>query len=423
MSGGSLFALAGDGRAGEGRLSEINGVSLEAIRDRFSDDLHNRIMPLIYDVCYDKQHGGFTCEVNFDGSLATSEKNMWYQTRGLWLLCYYYNHFNKDPKYLEAARKTRDFLVRFGRDEDGYWYFRLTRAGKPVRPSSDSIHSDIFALYGFTEHYRATKDESSLAIADETVHKIMKRILDPSFQYMPDNEPGTSILGVWLHLLGGLTQLAMLTDDKAIESLARFCRRRITQYHVREDLQYTFEWLQSDLQPFPEQEYRFALNGHAIETAWILMIEALRIRDRRLFDIALKMTRWHLQMGWDDEGGGGLVGAVSPENRSMRGDGSKSSWRCDEALVALILAVEFTHAQWAIQWYDKVRRYAYATFTDPSTGRWVWHAARDGSRYKRPRIENFHHPRSVMLNIESLNRMIGRKGQAAAFPATDDASQ
>ena len=56
-----------------------------------------------------------------------------------------YNRYEKRDEWLEIARHGIDFVTKYGRDEAGDWFFRLTREGKPVlhpyNPNSTALFS------------------------------------------------------------------------------------------------------------------------------------------------------------------------------------------------------------------------------------------------------------------------------------------
>ena len=79
---------------------------------------------------------------------------MWYQGRGLWVYSYLYNHFGGD-QYLEIAKKTRDFLLRHGRDREGNWVVSLDREGRVTAPATRRGYAGMFVAEGLQEYARA----------------------------------------------------------------------------------------------------------------------------------------------------------------------------------------------------------------------------------------------------------------------------
>ena len=48
-------------------------------------------------------------------------------------------------------------------------------------------------------------------------------------------------------------------------------------------------------------EGRFLNPGHSMETAWFMMKEAIIKKDNELMELAIQVTEWSLQRGWDKE--------------------------------------------------------------------------------------------------------------------------
>ena len=404
------------GLSGKRALHKIGSMSLKEHREFYRSGLLNELIPSWYKKGIDEKYGGFMCDFNADGSLRSTEKHGWYQTRGLWLFSYIYNNYDRDDRHLQIARKTKDFLLTHMRNKNGDFYHRVTREGKQLLPPIN-IHTDIHAVYGLVEYFRATHDEEVLDIAVKSAYRITERVLSPHFQHLPKLEPGTSFFGIWDHFLSSLTQLCMESDDEGIKSITRMCVRRLVQYHMDYDLEYGFIRLQPNLVPYPEKEFRKANAGHNFEAAWMLMVEALRINDRKLFHKGIDLAKWTFEPCWDVVGGGGIVGFDSPDKvLPLPGeDVIKEAWRQEEALIALMLIIEHTHDPWAIEWFDRVRTWSYKTY--PGENNW-WHrsAYRNGTPQKKePRRDNWHHPRYVMFVLQSLERQIARNGKVSDF--------
>ena len=76
--------------------------------------------------------------------------------------------------------------------------------------------------------------------------------------------------------------------------------------------------------------------------------------------------------------------------------------------------IEHTGALWARDWFSRTWNYVQERFSLKKYGSPIWIYAADRQVtyeefQRRPkRIENFHHPRHLMLNLLSLERMIKR---------------
>ena len=64
--------------------SLLAGMRLAELRDDYRDRLFRQYLPFWEKGGYDRQYGGFLCELNDDGSVAGDEKHLWYQGRAIW---------------------------------------------------------------------------------------------------------------------------------------------------------------------------------------------------------------------------------------------------------------------------------------------------------------------------------------------------
>ncbi len=59
-----------------------------------------------------------------------------------------YNEHEQNPEYLEVAKLGAEFLEKYGKDEEGNFYFSLDKNGVPIIMPYN-IFSDCFAAVGF----------------------------------------------------------------------------------------------------------------------------------------------------------------------------------------------------------------------------------------------------------------------------------
>jgi N-acylglucosamine 2-epimerase len=388
-------------------ITAIGSQPLEKLRDFHKRELSEEYIKLWDKSGIDRQYGGFFPEANEEGDPAkVTDKEMYYQGRGLWVFSYIYNHFEHHPRHLETARMARNFLVKNCRDEKGYWISKFTRDGKRIQ-GSFTIYGDIYMVQGLAEYYKAAGNKEDLDLAIESAYGVMERIVSPSYQHLngygPSHEPGTKRLATWQHFLGALVPLLRCTQDQGVALIARMCVRNILERHWHPELGVAFELLDDRFEPFrpdPLQRNRIVSGWHSIQGAWMSMDEGLRLGNRKMFLDGLEMGRMTLQRCWvDGRQFSGLMGLESPEARPREPasiDGIASG-ALDDALVFCLMAMEHTHAAWAMNWYDKVFAAGYK-YPD---------------HWKRRCL--LHHPRRLFLSIEILDRMIERGGKLSDF--------
>ena len=71
----------------------------------YKNDLITNILPFWLNTAIDEENGGiFTC-VDKKGNIYSRDKSVWFQGRSLWTFAKAYNVIDRNPKYLEAAKK------------------------------------------------------------------------------------------------------------------------------------------------------------------------------------------------------------------------------------------------------------------------------------------------------------------------------
>ena len=130
-------------------------MSLAELRQRLYDQLFQVLLPFWDKHGIDHEYGGLMCSLDYDGTLLDTGKNLWFLGRAIWVYCFLYNHFGNDPKYLEVAKRTKEFAFKYARQEDGWWAEGLSREGKILRPFS----GDTEGMYHLAEglHYRTVQ--------------------------------------------------------------------------------------------------------------------------------------------------------------------------------------------------------------------------------------------------------------------------
>ncbi|MFC1539745.1 AGE family epimerase/isomerase [Candidatus Latescibacterota bacterium] len=381
-------------------VDKIGNFTLQELRDYHQKELDEQYIALWDKYGIDWEFGGVIPYWDENGNFTSDIKEMYYLGRALWIFSYLYNHFGKNERHLKAAKMTKDFTFKYCRDENGYWISEVTREGKFVK-GSFNIYGDMYMVLGLTEYYIATGDEEARDIAIESAHGVNERIVSLDYQHLgghgSGHEPGTKRLGTWQHFLSTLTPLARETNDYGITMIARMCVRNIMERHYRPEYGVAFEYLDDMFQPFERNTHRTVSGWHSIQAAWMCMDEALRMGDKRIFMDAMEMGRLTLEKCWAEGEKGGLVSISNPEARPVESNDYAPSGATDDAIIFTLLAIEHTHAPWAVYWFDKV----------------FAHGQKHYDLWKRSCL--LHHPRRLFLDIEMLDRMIARNGRVSNF--------
>jgi len=409
---------------------KIAGMLLEELRDDYYDRMFNQYLPFWDKGGYDSVNGGFMCELRDDGSVQMDQKDIWYQGRGIWVYSFIYNHFGKEPRMLEIAKKSRDFMVKHMHKGDGTWIKTVNRNGKPVegigQGSSKDIYGAMFAAAGLIQYYRATDKEEDLELAKKSILKSVERYEKPDYDGVSlagSNKLGLRSQGHSFMLVWTLPQLLDVHDDPTLDAVAREHLDMILTKYWNDDYGISNERLYHDYSRIPELAATMA-PGHSVETHWMAMTEAIREKNGTTFNVLKNRIRRIIEMSWDYvfEGMGGNEYNVfaTPDRSEGPVFDVKSMWVHTEILIATIMSLEYTGEVWAQEWYERARAFTLRTMT---TDHGVWRQAVDryGKDKKRAGISiyrrgNFHQPRYMLMNILALDRMIKNKGKLTPFP-------
>jgi mannose/cellobiose epimerase-like protein (N-acyl-D-glucosamine 2-epimerase family) len=399
---------------------------LSELRDHYRKDLFTDFLPFMEKYVIDHELGGFMCNADHRGARVNENKLSWFEGRGTWVYSFLYNNLVKDQKYLDVARRSIDFILKSKPSNQELWPKELTREGKPLTSADGEIYGDIFIAEGLAEFSKATGQREFWDMARAILFKCLEIYDLPDYRptigqtYLgPGAKPfsGARIQGVWMVTIRLVTQMLEMRADAELEKVADRCVTAITKHHYNPEFGLINELLNHDLTR-PNDEYqRLVYTGHCIENLWMLLAEALRRRDAKLFATLSNWFRHHVEVAWDDVYGGVFRNLQDVEKNVWTLD--KVLWAQEEVLIGSMLIFEHTGAEWARQLFNKMYQYVRARYplTQQGSPLWIYASDRKVSLeafLKLPkRVENFHHPRHLMLNLLSIERMFKRRGRHA----------
>lgn len=193
--------------------------------------------------------------------------------------------------------------------------------------------------------------------------------------------------------------------DRAIEA--------ILQLHVNPEYNLHNEYRRHDYSQ-PDNEYRDYCNtGHSIETFWMLMDEAVRRRDRTLYEAARDGFKRHMAVGKDP-----VYGGYFHELRDVNSyewSVNKVLWLQEEILIGTLLMAEHTGDVWAQETFAEVDDYVRRNFARPGYRFWASGGDRTLTNLNMVRAEHYHHPRHLMLNYLAIKRLIENDGKPSGI--------
>jgi mannose/cellobiose epimerase-like protein (N-acyl-D-glucosamine 2-epimerase family) len=360
------------------------------------------------------------CYLYDDGSVQDGRKDIWYQGRGIWVYSFLYNHLDPNPKWLEMARKSRDFMVTHMHRGDGTWIDAVDRMGEPVGALDVSrggnIYGALFAAVGLIQLAEATGSEEDLALARKSIRRASEMYEDQ--KYAGISIPVTDRLGLRAQghsfmFIWTIPQLLDLEADPWFESLAVAHLEHIRSHFWNPDFGISNEILFHDYSRIPGLADQM-VPGHSIETQWMAMDAAARFGDENGVELFRNRMRRLIEMTWDHVFGG--IGDTdfhvfaSQEHPAGPEFGIKTMWAQAEVLVGTLKVYADTRDSWALDWYERTWEYIQRTMR---TDYGVWRQAVDriGKPLERPGISpyrkgNFHQPRCLMMNLLDVEKIV-----------------
>ena len=368
-------------------------------RERCRRELFETVLPFWERHGVDRQHGGFLCRLDHDGALIDDTKYHWFQGRGLWLYSFLYNRFGGDPRHLEIARATRDFLLRHGPQADGMWAESWRRDGTVMQPFRGDYYGMYFAAEGLLEYAHAALDQRSFDTALDLL-LTLRRFADSAPQ------------GYWMVNILIANQFLRRWSDARVLAMADEALEAILERHYNQATGLNMEVC---------SEPEHCVFGHSIECFWMAMEEAGRRGDAALWQRCAERIRHHLECGWDHLYGG-LANGIRvdrpcyewPTDRPVgtgveldaRGEVNynKYFWAVNEVLIATLNVWLRTQADWSLRYLEKARA-AKERFSLRDRGLPLYTLFTDrhfSFQPRQQRQDNYHLPRQLMLNLLAL---------------------
>ena len=392
---------------------------LNRYREIYHENLTASVIPFWHKHSPDWEHGGsFSC-LDRRGKVFDTKKYTWLVARSAWMFARLFNVFNKDPEYLRMAALGIDFLQQYARDEQGRYYFSLTREGAPWF-FQRKPYGAVFAMMAYLEYYRASGKELYRTEATDLFWKIHDWIQDPAKLERPRMKgvPAMSNLADVMVMAG------MALELSAVDSDPRYYEIMATALgHCKKHFHPVLRVLMENVPEDPGQEItqwpegRLFNPGHSIEVGWFMMRLLDHVPDSEMFSLALDVLEGSLDFGWDKEHGGIYYFMDIEGQPTLQLESSmKLWWPHTEAIYALVLFFCRTEdARW-LGWLEKVHQYAFSHFVDAEYGEWFGYCDRQGrpthtskgSHYKG----FFHVPRALLFSIHEIDRYLSTHGKS-----------
>lgn len=383
---------------------------INELKDFYYNELFENTLPFWTSRCVDTLHDGYLTYLDKTGNIMSTDKNGWVQGRMAWLFARIYNEYKREPEWLELAESGYRFLKDHIIDQDGRGWFQVTREGTPLRRRR-YLFVETFAVIAFAEYYRATGDKEALDLALKVlklIYKLMKEGTVPKF------EPHVQIRthSITMILISVLQNMRTCHPDGEYQDRIDIQINEIFKYFIHPEKKALLETVGPGGEFIDTPSGRTVNPGHAIETAWFIMTEAMERKDSGMLDRILPVLDWHLEAGWDKKYGGLLsfIDCKGYQPEQIEWD-MKYWWPQTEAIYASLLAGYLTGKNKYFRWFEKIHKWSFDHFPDRENGEWFGYLHYDGTVASTLKgnfwKSAFHLPRQQLFTLQLLEKMGG----------------
>ncbi len=353
---------------------------LSVYSELYKNELLDSIVPFWQKNSPDRVNGGyFTC-LDAQGNVYDTDKFVWLQGRQIWCFSMLYNKVEKKQEWLDMALLGADFLEKYGRDQNGHFYFSLTKEGLPlVQPYN--IFSDCFAVMAFSELYKITGLQKHKDIAIQTFSAINARKNNWKGKYektISGTRPMKNF-ALPMILVNLSYEMEHLLGDDFIASTVPSLLNELLEEFYKPEFGLILENISPDGKFVDSFEGRLLNPGHAIEAMWFVMDIGKRLGNQELIEKATKIMLHTLDYGWDKKYGGifYFMDVKGKPVQQLEAD-QKLWWVHVEALVALAKGYAYTGNAACLNAFNQVHDYTWKHFRDVENGEWFGYLNREG---------------------------------------------
>ncbi|MDR2474958.1 MAG: AGE family epimerase/isomerase [Bacteroidales bacterium] len=336
----------------------------------------------------DHERGGFYGQIDGKGVLQPkASKGAVLNARILWTFSAAYRLL-KLPKYLDMAERAFNYIRTFFIDPvyDGI-YWELDCMGNPLNTKKQT-YAQGFALYGFTEFYRATGNEQALELAKRfffLLEKYQDRVNGGYFEaFTHDWQPIEDMrlsnrdanekktMNTHLHVLEPYSNLLRIWRSPQLENaqrklLAIFIDRILNPQTHHLELFFDERWTPKST----------AISfGHDIEASWLLYEAAEALGDAALTE---KITAISLQIADAAAEGFQADGSMIYETDGQHTDFDRHWWVQAETVVGYLYAWRNSGNVAYKEKAERTAQYIRKKIVDWENGEWYWSRKDNGS--------------------------------------------
>lgn len=338
---------------------------------------------------------GFWGEIDYQNNIQqNAERGIVLYSRILWTFSAAYLQKQKKEYLLFAERAFHYISTHFKDEENGGVFWSVDHNGQQLQDKKQ-VYGLAFCLYGLSEYYRATNNETALQSAKNLFHVLEKYCYDKkdkgyfeafSRNWQPIEDLRLSekdanerkSMNTHLHVLEAYCNLYRVWKNEplktAITSLLELFSTKIIDANThQQQLFFSDDW---------EVRSSIISYGHDIEASWLLYEAAVVIEDKSLISqfavTALEMAD-AARSGIDEDGG--MVYEYDAASRHLNKE--KHWWPQAEAMVGYFNAYELSGNEMYLQQSLNSWAYIKQYIKDETLGEWFWGRNENGTTMQK----------------------------------------
>ena len=344
---------------------------------------------ILHSIDYD--NGGFFGKIDNDNVvMAGAPKGSVLNSRILWTFSAAYNHY-KTPGYLQTATRAFNYIsTHFIDTEYGGVYWSLYESRKPL-DTKKQIYALAFAVYGISEYYMASGDETALKTAIDLYNAIERYSHDiqrggyleafsRDWNDLPDlrlsakdfNEKKT--MNTHLHVMEAYANLYRVWPDNRLERNIIALINLFIQYFIDSETGHLILFFDENWNP----RHGMISYGHDIEAAWLIQeaAEIINAADlvKKIKELSEKLALAAAR-GLDEDGGLWYEKDVI-NNHLIK---EKHWWPQAEGMVGFYNLWENTGSQSYLQKSLDSWAFTQQHLLNKQQGEWYWGVKADNS--------------------------------------------
>ncbi|PWT71467.1 MAG: N-acyl-D-glucosamine 2-epimerase [Bacteroidetes bacterium] len=368
----------------------------------------------------DRENGGFYGSIdNSNHPNPETEKGLVLNARILWTFSAAFNQL-KDRKYISIAERAYHYVCdHFIDPEFGGAFWSVDFKGNKLDDRKQT-YGIAFCIYGLSEYFRATADESALDLAKDLFEQVEEHAFDKkqkgyieafTREWSPISDLRLSqkdaneakTMNTHLHIVEAYANLYRVWPDRRLKKQIENLLEVFAHYIIDDSTNHMHLFFDENW----NVKSRLISYGHEIEAAWLLQevaeivrhpgwMVALRSRSVKIAEAAME--------GMQADGG------LNYESENGKMSDDKHWWPQAEAMVGFFNAYQVTGNLKYLQQSIKTWEFTEKYIKDHENGEWFWGVHADHSLmsgfdkvgfWKCP----YHNARACMELIERIDRI------------------